>query len=70
MADFQIGLGWDITFMRDRLHFSLKACWEQMIFFGQNQFLRLANPSLQGSTLSNLGDLSFQGGTLSAHIDF
>ncbi len=70
MADLQIGLGWDITFMHDKFHFGIRACWEQMIFFGQNQLNRLGNPNFQGSTISNLGDLSFQGGTLTARIDF
>lgn len=70
MADLQIGLGWDILFLHDKFHFGLRLGWEQVLFFGQNQLDRLVNSDFAGSIVSNLGDLSFQGGTLSARIDF
>lgn len=70
VIDLQIGLGWDTWIIRDKLHFNIKTCWEQMIFLGQNQLLRLSSPDFPGNTMSNLGDLSFQGLSLSARIDF
>lgn len=70
LADLQVGIGWDILFFHDRFHFGIRACWEQMLFFGQNQLYRLVNSDFKGSYVSNLGDLSFQGGTLSVRLDF
>jgi hypothetical protein len=68
MTDWSAGLGWEWACKRMAL--ALELGWEELFFFGQNQLKNFSNPSLPGKFLSNFGDLSVTGWTLSTHITF
>lgn len=70
ITDLGAGLRWDHYFNRDRFHFRFQAGWEQHMFFSQNQFDRVVDDFQPGMTVTNQGDLSFNGLTLSTRFDF
>ncbi|MES2122544.1 MAG: Lpg1974 family pore-forming outer membrane protein [Chlamydiota bacterium] len=70
ITDLGLFLSWDQMLGHGNYHFSIKAGWEQHIFFEQNQFFRFLDPFFQGSIVSNQGDLMLQGWTAKARIDF
>ncbi len=68
----QMGLGirWDTFFHHRRYHFGIAAGWEQNIWYGLTQFNHFYGQLQTGSLNQNKGDLTLQGGTLSARFDF
>ncbi|MES2345596.1 MAG: Lpg1974 family pore-forming outer membrane protein [Chlamydiota bacterium] len=70
IVDLGAGLRWGQYFNRDRFYFRLQAGWEQHMFFSQNQFLRVVDDFIPGITVSNQGDLSYNGLTISALFAF
>ncbi len=72
IAEFAMGLRWDTMFADDRAHFGIQAGWEQLMFFGQNQFQHFYGTEFAnaGSYFANQGDLTFQGWTLAIRFDF
>ncbi len=70
--ELALGLKWETLFIHDRFHFSMQAGWEEHFYFGQNQmynFFGTADESHGKETSAN-GDLSLQGLTISARLDF
>ncbi|KAG6559211.1 Legionella pneumophila major outer membrane protein precursor [Candidatus Rhabdochlamydia oedothoracis] len=63
ILDLQLGLGWDYNFCD--FHFGLKLGWENHVYLHQSF---LYNPGLFISASS--GDLTYQGWTLHANLDF
>lgn len=61
--DLQLGLGWDYNFCDDGLHFGLKLGWENHVYFNQAYSILGRTPLLQGN-------LTYQGWTLHANLDF
>jgi hypothetical protein len=70
ITDLGLYFAWDHMFFDNSYHFGVMGGWEQHLFFEQNQLFRFLDPLFQGSLLSNQGDLTLQGWTLSARIDF
>lgn len=71
ILDLAAGLRWQASFgCDDAFAFLIQAGWENHIYFGQNQLLRFVDDFTPGLQVSNLGDLTFQGWTLSARFDF
>lgn len=70
ITDLGLFLSWDQMLGHGNYHFSVKAGWEQHIFFEQNQFFRFLDPFFQGSIVSNQGDLMLQGWTFKGRLDF
>lgn len=70
IADLAAGLRWGQYFDRDHFYFRLQAGWEQHMFFSQNQFDRVVDDFSPGITISNQGDLTYNGLTVSARFDF
>ncbi len=72
ISELALGLRWDTMFADDRCHFWLQAGWEHLMFFGQNQFQKFLgmNASSLGAFVANQGDLTIQGWTISARLDF
>lgn len=70
VVDLAAGLRWDENFHKDRFHFRLQAGWEQHLFINQNQFDRVVSSTVPGITVTNQGDLSFNGVTISTRFDF
>ncbi len=70
VLDLAAGIRWDKGFCDDRYHAAVQLGWEEHIFFGQNQLILFTDNVKPGASVSNLGDLAFQGGTLSLMIDF
>lgn len=68
--DFNAGIGWDIMFLCDEYHLALRGGYEQHLYFGQNQLEQMIYNNLNARFLSNLGDLSLAGWTLSLRLDF
>lgn len=70
IAETQLGVRWEHMFAKDHCHFSIQAGWENLMFFGQNLFDRFVSADLEGLYVSNQGDLTIQGYTLSLRLDF
>lgn len=70
ILDLAAGIRWDKSTCDDRYHVAVSLGWEEHIFFGQNQLVLFTDNIKPGASVSNLGDLGFQGGTLSLMIDF
>lgn len=71
ITELSLGVRWDTMFGDDRCHFGIQAGWENLMFFGQNQFSHFIGTSNNaGSYVSNQGDLTIQGWTLSGRLDF
>lgn len=70
IADLQLGLRWDSWTDDERVHFRIQAGWEHHIYFSQNQFVRFVDDEAIGNFIGNQGDLTLQGWTLSARLDF
>lgn len=70
IAEIQLGIRWEHMLANDHLHFSIQTGWENLMFFGQNQFDRFVNATTIGTFVSNQGDLTIQGYTLSMRMDF
>lgn len=72
ITEIALGLRWDTMFMDDNFHFGIQAGWEQLMFFGQNQFKTFSGTSLSnaGAFVANQGDLTIQGWTLAIRLDF
>ncbi|MBS0606621.1 MAG: hypothetical protein JSR57_06705, partial [Verrucomicrobia bacterium] len=72
ISTVQMGLGvrWDTYFHHKRYHFGISAGWEQNIWYGITQFNHYYTQLQFGALVQNNGDLTLQGGTLSARLDF
>ncbi len=70
VLDLSAGIRWDRDFCEGRYHTAVLLGWEEHTFYGQNQLILFSDNIKPGAYVSNLGDLSFQGGTLSLQIDF
>lgn len=81
ILDFQLGLGWDYNFCDDKFHFGLKLGWENHVYFNQSRFLNFQTANLAQlggvnaevanySEAQHGGDLTYQGWTLHASLDF
>jgi len=70
IAEVQLGVRFERMLAKDHLHFSIQAGWENLMFFGQNQFDRFVSSAAPGVFVSNQGDLTLQGYTLSLRLDF
>ena len=70
ILDLEMGVRWDNMFSNDRFHLGLQLGWEHHIYFSQNQFPVFTDDVAYGSFVSNQGDLTLQGWTLSARFDF
>lgn len=70
ILDLQLGLRWDNMFMDDAIHLGLQIGWEHHVYFSQNQFPVFTDDVAFGNFASNQGDLTLQGWTFSARLDF
>lgn len=70
VLDLVMGLRWDNMFSHDRYHLGFEVGWENHIYFSQNQFPIFVSRSSKGTFVSNQGDLTFQGWTFGARLDF
>ena len=72
ITELALGVRWDKMFADDRCHFGIQGGWENLMFFGQNQFNSFTGTTAAsaGAHVSNRGDLTIQGWTLSARLDF
>lgn len=70
IADLALGLRFDSWTDDERIHFRIQAGWEHHIYFSQNQFIRFVDDVAIGNFIGNQGDLTLQGWTLSARLDF
>lgn len=70
IADLELGLRFDSWTNDERLHFRIQAGWEHHIYFSQNQFVHFVDDVAIGNFIGNQGDLTLQGWTLSARLDF
>lgn len=68
--DMQMGLRWDYSFKESRHAISAKLAYEYLIYFSQNQFLRIINLTPFAQIVENQGDLSLTGGTFSVMFTF
>ncbi|HSX04073.1 MAG TPA: Lpg1974 family pore-forming outer membrane protein [Rhabdochlamydiaceae bacterium] len=64
VIEWMLGVRWEKWFLCDQYHFSLDAGWEEQIWFGQNQFLRVQNLE------SPEAILTLAGLTVHARFDF
>ncbi len=70
VADLAAGIGWDIMLVGNQYHVALRAGYEQHLYFGQNQLDQITYTPFHANVISNLGDLSLAGWTLSLRVDF
>lgn len=70
IADLGLGLRFDSWTNDERVHFRIQAGWEHHIYFSQNQFVRFTDGTAICNFIGNQGDLTLQGWTLSARLDF
>lgn len=70
IADLALGLRFDSWTDDERVHFRIQAGWEHHVYFSQNQFVRFVDDVAIGNFIGNQGDLTLQGWTLSARLDF
>ncbi|MBI3237036.1 MAG: hypothetical protein HYZ48_04985 [Chlamydiales bacterium] len=70
IADLELGLRFDSWTNDERVHFRIQAGWEHHIYFSQNQFMRFVSSDAIGNFIGNQGDLTLQGWTLAARLDF
>ncbi len=70
ITDLAAGLRWEESFSCDSFRLRIQGGWEQHMYFGQNQYMKFADSLDQGLFVSNQGDVSFEGWTLSAQLDF
>jgi hypothetical protein len=72
IAELATGLRWETMFANDGCHFQIQAGWEQLMFFGQNQFSDFfaGFQTGAGNYFANQGDLTIQGWTLNVRFDF
>ncbi len=68
--DLQMGVRWDSMLDDDRFHLGFQVGWEHHIYFSQNQFPQFNTAFSAGKFTSNQGDLTLQGWTFSARLDF
>jgi hypothetical protein len=70
ITDLAAGIRWDTHFCDGRYYFRIQAGWEQHIFFSQNQFDRVVEDDVPGITVTNQGDLSYNGIAVGFRFDF
>lgn len=70
IVDLSLGLGWERSFKEGCYHLEIQGGWEELFFFGQNQFLHFTSASAPGIFFSNQGDLTIQGLTLHTRFIF
>jgi hypothetical protein len=70
ILDLMMGLRYDVMFNCDRVHLGLQVGWEHHVYFSQNQFPVFVDGFARGTVVANQGDLTLQGWTLGARIDF
>ncbi len=80
-TDIQLGLAWEQTMANDQLNFKVLVGWDHHLFFEQNQLIRFEDEVVRTSNGAALvtqlkvkerrhGDLSLQGLTVGAQIEF
>jgi hypothetical protein len=70
IVETEIGVRFEHMLANDRLHFAMQLGWENLMFFGQNQFDRFTASKDPAIYVANQGDLTIQGYTLSFRLDF
>ena len=70
IVETELGVRWEHMLAKDRLHFAVQLGWENLIFFGQNQFDRYVASLDPAMYVANQGDLTLQGYTLAFRLDF
>ncbi|MGE5195842.1 MAG: Lpg1974 family pore-forming outer membrane protein, partial [Anaerolineae bacterium] len=75
IMDLALGLQFDHTFVHANTHLAVSLGWEHHLFFNQNQLWRLNKTASTVGAGQNVfdhahGDLSTQGWTLTARLDF
>ncbi|NDD58446.1 MAG: hypothetical protein EBZ47_04230, partial [Chlamydiae bacterium] len=83
VADMQFGLRWDSNVckskkatnckcasVKKKANFSIAAGWEQHVFFSQGEFMHFFDATNSAHFNREHNDLSLQGGTISARLDF
>ncbi len=68
--DLALGLKWNHLFVHDSLGLTLKVGYEYHLYFNQNQFLQSNGSATLDQFIPIGGDLSYQGVTFSAQLDF
>lgn len=68
-ADLALGIQYEQLFSQDRYGIRFRAGWEQHLFVNQGM-IPLTMQSINGASDLSIGDLSVQGWTLSAKLDF
>ncbi len=68
--DMQMGVRWDYAFAESHRALSVKLAYEYLIYFSQNQFLRIISNTPFTQIVENQGDLSLTGGTFSILLTF
>lgn len=69
-SDLALGVRWEQRWQGTLKALQLEIAWDLIDLFGQNQFMRFANPSALGNFAANQGDLSLQGYHIGARFDF
>ena len=72
ISELALGLRFDRMLCREMYHLRIQAGWEHLLFFGQNQFSRFIGTTNgnAGALITNQGDLTIQGWTVSSRFDF
>jgi hypothetical protein len=72
ISEIALGLRYDTMFADDHCHLGVQAGWENLMFFGQNQFRHFSGVTSDnaGASYGNQGDLTIQGWTLAVRLDF
>ncbi len=65
-----LGIEWDTYFCNNRYHAALYAAWEQNIWFGLEKWAHFSGPLSAGTFEQTSTNLSLQGGTFGARLDF
>jgi hypothetical protein len=69
MLDIQLGVGWDANFLEDSMHFGVRIGWENHVYFNQCHFLSFGDIHNYSEVMRS-GNVTYQGMTLSANLDF
>jgi hypothetical protein len=69
-AQLAVGIQWDTFFHHEDYHFGGRISWEQNMWFAVNRMQHWKNTLNTGIMEQEKGDLSLQGLTFSARLDF
>jgi len=70
LLDMALGLEYRTCSKERRIEFFGRISWDLFLFFGQNQSVRFVSSEMPGKFVTNQGDLSLQGLTISLGIGF